>query len=98
MSALFPSTSSVTSGSVTFPKPELAELFPRPNYKDTDRYEQLAGYFPRYAKKLQKTGCTLQVLWKEYLEAHPDDGYRYTQFVTYFASGRERRGPAEFEP
>src|SRR5690625_838263 len=66
-----------------FSDAELAELFPRPDYKDTERYEQLTGYFPSFAKELQKTGCTLQILWKEYLENHPD-GYRYTQFATYF--------------
>src|SRR5690625_981201 len=70
---------------------EFAELFPSHDYKDTERYEQLIGYFPHYANELQKTGCTLQTLWKEYLEVHPA-GYRYTQFVNYFRqwSGKTR--------
>jgi len=65
------------------PEAELALLFPQVDYKDTGRYEQLAGYFPGFAKEMQKTGCTLQTLWAGYLETHPD-GYRYTQFVHYF--------------
>lgn len=62
---------------------ELAGLFPKADYKDSQRYEQLVSYFPTFAKELQKTGCTLQTLWDGYLADHPD-GYRYTQFVHYF--------------
>lgn len=62
---------------------ELAGLFPQADAKDGQRYEQLAGYFPTFGKELRKTGCTLQTLWRHYLEDHPD-GYRYTQFVHYF--------------
>ena len=62
---------------------KLAELFPSPDSRDQDRYQELAGYFPGFANELQKTGCTLQALWKSYLDEHPG-GYRYTQFVHYF--------------
>lgn len=62
---------------------ELAALFPQTDGKDGQRYEQLVGYFPAFSKELRKTGCTLQTLWRSYLEDHPD-GYRYTQFVHYF--------------
>lgn len=62
---------------------ELAGLFPQMDSKDTSRYKQLAAYFPTYGKELRKTGCTLQTLWRSYLEDHPD-GYRYTQFVHHF--------------
>ena len=46
---------------------ELAGLFPKADYKDSQRYGQLASYFPTFAKELQKTGCTLQTLWDGYL-------------------------------
>ena len=62
---------------------ELAELFPSPDSRDKDRYQELVRHFPRFANELQKTGCTLQALWKGYLEENPG-GYRYTQFVHYF--------------
>lgn len=62
---------------------ELARLFSQTDTKDEQRYQQLAKYFPTFAKELRKTGCTLQTLWAGYLAEHPD-GYRYTQFVHYF--------------
>lgn len=68
---------------------ELAGLFPQTDYKDHARYEQLAACFPAFAKELRKTGCTLQVLWNRYLEAHPD-GYRYTQCVHHFNEWKGR--------
>lgn len=61
----------------------LGELFQQNDDKDLQRYEQLTRYFPTFKKELQKTGCTLQTLWNDYLANHPD-GYRYTQFVYYF--------------
>src|SRR5690625_318247 len=70
-----------------FSDSELAELFPKPDYKDINRYEQLASCFPRF-KQLRKTGCMLQTLWKQYLDDHPD-GYSYTHFVAYY---RQRSG------
>lgn len=68
---------------------ELAELFPQVDYKDRSRYEQLAGYFPAFTRELRKTGCTLQVLWRRYLDHHPD-GYRYTQFTHHFNQWKNR--------
>src|SRR5690625_1607361 len=62
---------------------DLVGLFPQADPKDTERYEQLAAYFPTFASELRKTGCTLQALWRRYLADHPG-GYRYTQFVHHF--------------
>ena len=62
---------------------DLAELFPRVDTKDKQRYETLSKNFSYYQKELTKTGCTLQRLWYEYRQAEPR-GYAYTQFVKYY--------------
>ena len=43
------------------------------------RYQELSGYFEYILKERKKTGVTLQLLWLEYKEKHPQ-GYEYTQF------------------
>lgn len=61
----------------------LKELFPhQPNY-DQQRYKSLSSYFTYFQKEFKKPGCTREVLWKEYLEKHPD-GYRYSQFNKHY--------------
>lgn len=35
-------------------------------------------------RELRRKGVTLQLLWQEYKEAHPDDGYQYSQFCDLF--------------
>lgn len=72
---------------------DLSELFPQADYKDSDRYSKLSSQFPYFAKQLTKTGCTLQTLWNEYLEQHPD-GYRYTQFTQYYKLWSNRQKPS----
>lgn len=63
----------------TLSEKDIGDLFPQADYKDT----RLTEYFPYFKKELSKPGCTLQGLWQEYHGKHPD-GYRYTQFVSYF--------------
>lgn len=58
---------------------QLHEMFPSPSTMDGDRYEELSQYFPYFKKQLLLPGCTREVLWKEYLQKHPE-GYGYTQF------------------
>lgn len=58
---------------------DLLELFPISSNSDTDRYQELSQYFPYFKKELMRPGSTREVLWREYLQKHPD-GYRYTQF------------------
>lgn len=38
--------------------------------------------------ELRKPGVTLMLLWLEYKEAHPDDGYAYSQFCELYRSWR----------
>ena len=47
------------------------------------RYERLAERFPMMVKELRRKGVTLQLLWEEYLRAHPD-GYQNSQFCYHF--------------
>lgn len=62
---------------------ELKELFPSRTLSDSDRYEELAHYFPYIKKELHLPGGTREFLWKEYLQKHPE-GYGYTQFNEHF--------------
>ncbi len=57
----------------------LKELFPSRTLSDSDRYEELAGYFSYFKQQLLLPGATREFLWKEYLQKHPE-GYGYTQF------------------
>lgn len=41
--------------------------------------------------EMRKKGVTLQLLWQEYKEAHPE-GYQYTQFCEYYRQGRRKLG------
>jgi transposase len=67
----------------SFLSSSLSSLFPAADYKDKGHYEQLSSYFPHYQKELNKPGCSLQHLWYQYLQQHPE-GYRYTQFTHYY--------------
>ena len=58
---------------------QLKELFPSRTLSDSDRYEELAGYFSYFKQQLLLPGATREELWKEYLQKHPE-GYGYTQF------------------
>ncbi len=58
---------------------QLKELFPSRTLSDNDRYEELAQYFSYFKQQLLLPGATREVLWKEYLQKHPE-GYGYTQF------------------
>ena len=50
---------------------------------DCLRYRELEKRFPVMAQELKKRGMTLEWLWKQYLQDHPQ-GYRYSQFCLHF--------------
>lgn len=62
---------------------ELKELFPSRTTSDSDRYEEIAQYFPYIKQQLLLPGGTRENLWKEYLHKHPE-GYGYTQFNEHY--------------
>jgi transposase len=41
-------------------------------------------------KELRRKGVTLQLLWQEYKEAHPEDGYQYSQFCERYRRFNEQ--------
>ena len=43
----------------------------------------------RVHAEMRKKGVTLQLLWVEYREAHPGDGYGYSQFANLYRSWRD---------
>jgi transposase len=43
--------------------------------------------------ELRRKGVTLQLLWQEYKEAHPDDGYQYSQFCELFKQYKGQLDP-----
>ena len=59
---------------------------PKKESKST-RYQKLSERFPCLVTELKKKGVTLQLLWEEYLQQHPD-GYQYTQFCYHFQAWR----------
>jgi transposase len=48
-----------------------------------DRYNTLREQFDTISKELQRPGVTLERLWHEYRQQHPD-GYSYTQFCYHY--------------
>jgi transposase len=48
----------------------------------SERYRRLLIHFEGSDRELSKPGVTRQLLWREYLEQHPD-GYGYSQYCYY---------------
>ena len=48
--------------------------------------------FAAVKRELSQKGETLQLLWLEYRELHPDDGYGYSQFCHLYRSWRRHLG------
>ncbi len=47
----------------------------------------------RIHQELKRMGVTLQLLWEEYLEVHPD-GYRYSQFCEIYRRWAKKLKPS----
>lgn len=59
-----------------------------PTEKILGKYEILRKYFPSFVKRLKERGMTLQILWDEYKEEHPD-GLMYSQFCYHYHNWRK---------
>lgn len=65
-------------------EPDLLRLFnekpdPYPPQPKSDRYTELMGLMPEYARKLRKKGMTKTRIFQQYQKEHPD-GYMKSQF------------------
>jgi len=63
-------------------------LIEKPGIKKSSKYQQLIQYFPYFVIELQRTGVTLQLMWKEYKQKHPE-GLQYSQFCHHFLMWRK---------
>ena len=62
---------------------ELIRLIKKPRIEKSSKYKQLAQCFPYFVLELTRTGVTLQRLWEEYKQKHPQ-GFQYSQFCYHF--------------
>ncbi len=62
-----------------------ALLYPRPSRSRS----RVAPDFPAMYRELKQKGVTLQLLWCEYRERYPTDGYGYTQFCEKYRRWRK---------
>jgi transposase len=67
---------------------DLLRLIENPKIEKTTKYRQLAQYFPYFIVELKRTGVTLQHLWEEYKQKHPE-GLQYSQFCYHFQRWRQ---------
>ncbi|GAG77697.1 unnamed protein product, partial [marine sediment metagenome] len=67
---------------------ELLRMVKKPRIEKCNKYQQLIQYFSHFVIELQRTGVTLQLLWKEYKQKHPE-GFQYSQFCYHFLVWRE---------
>jgi transposase len=70
------------------PDSDLLRLIEPPKRQESSAYRQLAQYFPYFVLELKRTGVTLQRLWEEYKQKHPE-GLQYSQFCYHFQRWRE---------
>jgi transposase len=61
----------------------LLEIIEGGQKSHSERYQVLRRKFEYLVKELKRTGVTLERLWQEYREEHPD-GYGYSQFCYHF--------------
>lgn len=64
---------------------QLNELFGKPPLlkEPSKKQEDLQAFFPYLDKALRRKGVTREMVWKEYMEKHPD-GYRYVRFCVLY--------------
>ena len=64
-----------------------ARLYPRQGVRSHDRP---LPDFDTVHKELRRKGVTLQLLWQEYKQAYPEDGYQYSQFCERYQRWRAK--------
>lgn len=66
---------------------ELIGRITKPKVERSRKYLQLVQNFPSYLIELKRTGVTLELLWREYKNKHPD-GLQYSRFCYHFQMWR----------
>ena len=61
----------------------LLKIIEGPGKVLSERYQVLRQKFEYFVKELKRTGVTLERLWQEYLDEHPE-GYGYSRFCYHF--------------
>ena len=51
---------------------------------DADRLKDITTHFRNFGSELSRTGVTRQLLWKEYIDRHPD-GYSYSRYCYHLS-------------
>jgi transposase len=64
-----------------------ARLYP---HQPPSRHPRVLPDFEHVHRELRRKGVTLQLLWQEYKQAHPQDGYQYSQFCERYGRFREK--------
>lgn len=66
------------------------DLFPNESEIEAHRFNELSSFFSYFEQELKKPGCTLQVLWRNYIDRHPN-GYKSSQFNYHFNKWRDKK-------
>lgn len=66
------------------------DLFPNESEIEAHRFNELSSFFSYFEQELKKPGCTLQVLWRDYFDRHPN-GYKSSQFNYHFNKWRDKK-------
>lgn len=67
---------------------------------DAERLRQVTAHFSTTGAELSKTGVTRQLLWREYLDRHPD-GYSYSRYCHHleqYLKNRDLSMHLEYQP
>lgn len=72
---------------------ELDRLFlVKPEKEPDEKLKTLQRFFPQVEKRIKKPGVTLHMMWKEYIEKHPE-GFRTTRFYEYYKTWSKKASP-----
>ena len=72
---------------------DLEKLFmEQPPQPPSQKLQDLHAFFPYMDKQLKKTGVTKTMMWKEYLNRHPD-GFMRSQFCEYYNRWNKKSNP-----
>lgn len=72
----------------TMPDSDLLNAINAKKESENPRFKELSKQFPYFEKELKRTGVTLQLLWREYMESQ-SGCYGYSQFCHHYYHWRK---------